>query len=903
MTLVDRLGCWLRATLRRGRLESEMDAELRFHLEARAQDWTRSGVPLDEAQRRARLEFGGVESVKEECRQARGVSLLDHLQKDLRFAVRMLRRNPGFTAIAVLTLALGIGANTAIFSVINSVLLEPLPYRDPDRLVRIFSSPQSTGANYSTSGEDYQDWVADNHCFESMTLFSGTQNYNASGVGESETILVTNAQDNFFSVLGAEPQFGRVFRPGEDLRATAHIAVLSFGFAARHFGSAADALGKTVRLDFKPYTVIGVMPPTFNYPESSEAWIPLDMSLEVTGRRGNYSYNTLARLKPGVTLAQARTDMSGVAARLAQEFPITNTDEGTHLMPLKERLTGDARPQLLVLLGAVALVLLVACTNVANLLLARATVRQREIALRSALGASRGRLVRQLLTESILLSFAGALLGLGGAWWLIRFAQTVKTLPLPKQNPMRLDETVLLFTMSISLLVGILFGLAPALEASRPDLIEELRSCAHSVAGRSSWRLTLRNALVVGEIAASLALLVGAGLLLRTFARMRNADIGVRTQHVLTAAVVLPETKYHVLGDRRSFYDRLLERVQHIPGVQVAALSQAIPLEGSHSFTAKLAGDLDPRHPGLGVNVNFVSPDYFRLFGIPFLAGNDFTPEQINRAYDVGVQLTDYWNSEARQLSYPQPQWSTIAIINRTMARQLWPDQDAVGKTYMTNVVQPVTVVGVVADEKYDSIRDTPTAEAYFPITAELDNKWYPPNIVVRTAAAPETVLAAIRTGVQALDPELSLFRVRTMDQVIADNMQDTSLQTVLLGSFAVLGLLLSVVGIYGVMAYLVTQRTHEIGIRMALGAQPSDVLELVLGRGAKLAVAGLALGLAATFALTRLLRAELFGVSASDPLTFGGVALLLLLVALAACYIPSRRAMRVDPLVALHYE
>jgi putative ABC transport system permease protein len=645
------------------------------------------------------------------------------------------------------------------------------------------------------------------------------------------------------------------------------------------------------------------MAPYFNYPETTEAWIPLNMSLEVTGHRGNYSFSALARLKPGVTLAQAQADMAAVSARLAQDYPITNTNEGTHVMSLKERLTGDSRPQLLVLLGAVALVLLVACTNVANLLLVRATARQREMALRSALGASRGRVVRQLLTESLLLSFAGAALGLAGAWWLVRFAQSVKTLPLPRQNPVRVDVTVLLFTISVSLLVGILFGLAPAIDASRVSLNEVLRSSARSIAGASGWRLAVRNALVVGEIAASLALLVGAGLLLRTFAHMRNADIGLRTEHVLTAAVVLPETKYKAMADRRAFYDHLLEHVQQIPGVQAAALSQAIPLEGSHSYTAKLPGDTDLHHEGLGVNVNFVTQDYFRLFGIPFLAGNDFAPEQLNRAYDAGQKKTDYLNSHSFALDTPQPQWSTFAIINRNMARQLWPSQDPVGKVFMTDSVQPVTVVAVVGDEKYDSIRGTPSPEVYFPVTQELDNVFYPLNIVVRSAAAPETVLSGIRTSLHDIDSELSLFHPRTMDQVIADNMQDTSMQTVLLGSFAALGLLLSAVGIYGVMAYLVTQRTHEIGVRLALGAQRGNILQLVLGRGAKLTVAGIAIGLAATFALTRLLSAELFGVSATDPLTFAGVALLLALVALAACYIPARRAMRVDPIVAMRYE
>ena len=903
MRVLSGLRSWARALLHGSRSESEMDVELRSHIAAYANDLIRKGVPEQDAMRRARIEFGGIEFVKEECRDARRVNLIQDLIQDLRYGLRMLGRNPGFTAIAVITLALGIGANTAIFSVINSVLLESLPYKDPDRLVRLFSHPLKTSNNYSVSGEDYRDWAAENNSFESMTLFSGFQNYNASGAGLPETIIVARAQDNFFSVLGVSAQFGRVFVPGEDPQGTENIAVVSYGFAARHFGDPASAIGKAVRLNLQPYTVVGVMAPHFNYPETAEAWIPLNMSLEITGRRGNYSFSALGRLKPGVKLPQAQADLSGIAARLAQEYPLTNSLEGVHLMSLKERLTGDSRMQLLVLFGAVALVLLVACTNVANLLLARATGRQREIALRAALGASRGRVVRQLLTESMLLSFTGSALGLAGAWWLIRFAQSVKTLPLPQQNPIQLDVTVLLFTLVVSLLVAILFGLLPALEAMRTAFNDELRSSSRNVAGSSGWRLALRNALVIGEVAASLTLLIGAGLLLRTFARMRAADLGVRADHVLTAAVVLPDTKYKDLSSRREFYDRLLERVEHLPGVKAAALSQAIPLEGSHGQTAKLPGDTDLSRQALGVNVNFVTDDYFRVFGIPFLSGGGFTPEQINHAFAVGQKLTDYWNSDARLLNAPQPQWSTFAVINRALAHALWPNQDAVGKIFMTNIVQPVTVIGVVGDEKYDSIRDVPAPEAYFAVTEQLNNNWYPPNLVVRTAAAPESVLSGIRGALHELDGELSLFRVRSMDQVIADGMQDTSLQTVLLGAFAALGLVLSAVGIYGVMAYLVTQRTHEIGVRMALGAQRRNILGLVLGRGAKLTLAGVVIGLAATLALTRLMKAMLFGVGATDPLTFASVSIFLFIVAFLACYIPSRRAMRVDPMIALRYE
>ena len=573
------------------------------------------------------------------------------------------------------------------------------------------------------------------------------------------------------------------------------------------------------------------------------------------------------------------------------------------MVPLKEILTGDSRPQLLVLLAAVALVLLVACTNVANLLLARATSRQREIALRATLGASRGRLLRQLLTESLLLSLGGAAAGLVGARWLVRLAQSAHSLPIPHQNPIQLDGTVLLYTAGVSILVGILFGLAPALEVSRVNLIEEMKSSAGSVAGVSARRSLLRNGLVVAEVATSLALLIGAGLLLRSFAEMRRADLGVRTEHILTAAIVLPETRYKTPEARRQFYTRLLERLEGIPGVAAAATSQQIPLEGSHGEMVKLPGDTDPRKEGLSININFVSPGYFRVFGIPLLSGRTFAPEEMQRAADAGDRFTEYWNSGAQAATTPVPQFSTFAVINRAMARALWPGQDPTGRIFYSDLIQPTTVVGEAGDEKYDGIREPAAPEAYFPIVQQVNNYWYPVELCVRASGAPESVLGGIREAVHGLDSELSLFRVRTMQQVIADNMQDTTLQTALLGSFAALALVLSAVGIYGVMAYLVTQRTHEIGLRMALGAQRRNVFGLVLGRGARMALAGIAGGLLLALGLTRLMAGLLYGVSATDPVTLAGASVLLLLVALTACYMPARRATRVDPMIALRWE
>ena len=643
------------------------------------------------------------------------------------------------------------------------------------------------------------------------------------------------------------------------------------------------------------------MPRTFNSPESIDVWAPLEMTVEKLGRRGGYSYRVLGRMKPGMTLAQTQSDMSVIAKHLEQQFPITNSNLGTKVVPFKELLTRDSRTQLLILLGAVALVLLVASANMANLLLARATGRQREIALRGALGASRSRLVRQLLTESVMLSVTGAALGLAGASWLVGLAQSASSLPIPRENPIQLDTTVLLFTIGVSLTVGILFGLAPALEVSRLNVNETLKSSASSIAGASGHRSILRNALVVGEVAASLALLVGAGLLLRSFAEMRNATIGVQTQNILTMAVVLPDSKYVELAQRREFYDRLLDRIAHVPGVAAATISQAIPLEGSHTVGAKLEGDLDPQHAWLQVQTNYVTPGYFRVFDIPFFSGRDFMPEDVDRAFDSGARNGEFWKS-GKVSNVPQPQFSVVAVVNRTMAQTLWPNQDAVGKVFISGV-QPVTVVGVVGDVKYDGIREPAQAQAYFPLTGELNNLWYPGEIAVRTSGSSEGVFGAIRAALHDLDSGLSLFRVRTMQEVVTDNMQDTSLQTVLLGTFAALALLLAGVGIYGVMAYLVTQRTHEIGIRVAMGALQSDILRLVLGHGVKLTVLGVFIGSAGALALTQVMTHLLFGISSRDPLTFFSVAGVLMAVGLAACYLPARRATKVDPMVALRYE
>jgi putative ABC transport system permease protein len=826
------------------------------------------------------------------------------LLHDLRYAFRILRKSPGFAAIAIVTLALGIGANTAIFSVINSALLRPLPFKDPGQLVQLWCTESAPG-NYPLTGPDYLEWQSQNRTFAATSLFSWERDFNASGGGEPESAALISTQANFFKLLGVPPMIGRTFDSWEDQAGKNHVAVLNYGFWKRHFGGRADVTGNTIELNGEAYAVIGVMPQGFNFPSAqistTDIWTPLDMTPKALGIAGTHQWRAIGRLKPGVTLAQAQADLGVIAKNLAKQNPDHNNNVDAVVVSLKEELTSSSRSSLLILLGAVALVLLVACANVANLLLARASSRQREIAVRSAMGAGPWRIARQLLTESVLLSLAGAALGLLGAWWCVVAMRNAVSLPIPRENPVRLDGPVLLFTTAVSLAVGILFGLAPMFQALKMNLTDELKSSAQAVLSPSGHRRALRDALVVGEIAASLALLVGAGLLLRSFARMRSAEIGVQTTNVITMGIVLPQAQYSTPVARREFYERLLERIQHVPGVQAVSVATEIPLEGGNNGYVTVDGNSDSALKEQLVEYDYITPDYFRSFGIPFLQGENFSAAEIDRAAVVSQKIDDLYASGKTPVVI-SPELSDLAVINRAMARTYWPNQNAVGKVFKHNDVA-VKVIGVVGDTKEFGIREKTIPQAYFPLTDVLLAPGFGGRLVVKTNVSPTSVVSAIRSEVRGIDSSLAVFKARTMDQVVAESMEDTSIQTLLLGVFAALAMILAAVGIYGVMAYVVTQQTHEIGIRMALGAQRNDVLRMVLGQGGKLTALGVCFGVVAALVLTSLMRGLLFGVQFTDPATFAVVTVLLAAVALAACYIPARRAMYVDPMVALRYE
>jgi putative ABC transport system permease protein len=823
--------------------------------------------------------------------------MMETLWQDLRYAARMLRKRPGFTLIAVATLALGIGANTAIFSVVNAVLLRPLPYDEPERLVYL-SEHHPKFETMSISYPDFTDWRAQNHVFESIGVFN-FRDYNLTGNGEPERLRTGQVSADLFSALRVSAVLGRLFTNEEDKPGAPAVVVLSHELWQRRFGGDPNILNQSMTLNGRPYTVIGVMPLDFRFSPRTELWVPVGQlsdwpSLKV--RDDHPGLRAVARLKAGVTLEQARVELDAIAANLEQEYPDSNKNIGARIVPLLENYVRDVRSALWILLGAVGLVLLIACANVANLMLVRAATRQREMAVRLALGASRWRVVRQLLTESLLLAVAGGTLGLLIAQWGVDLILSFSADSIPRTGEIALDHRVLAFTLVTSVLTGIIFGLAPALQSGRTDVQEALKETSRSTTG---GRHQLRQFLVVAEVSLTLVLLISAGLLIRSFYRLQQVNPGFVEEHALSFRVQLPVEKYPGEQQWLSFYQQVMEKLRALPGVKEVSVTSRVPMdENDWQSGFRVVGE-PPPPPGQGpsMEVSIVSPDYFRAMGIPLLRGRYFT-EQDNRS-----NLSE---EKLRNLDLGQRLRAGLKtiIVDEEFARRHWPGQDPVGKQILwgrgPNDPQ-VTVVGVVGRVKlYSPNEPAGFVQGYFPLLEMPDNGM---SFVIKTALDPEQIVAAARQQVQAVDANQPIYDIKTLTQRRAESIAPQRFNLLLLGLFAAVALVLAIVGIYGVMSYAVTQRTHEIGLRMALGAQSRDVLKLVVGQTMKLALVGVALGLLGAFALTRFMSVLLFGVTATDPITFAAVSVLLAGVALGASFVPALRAAKVDPMVALRYE
>src|SRR5215472_194108 len=873
MTLWSRMRFWLRASLRRSRMEREMDAELRFHIEAFAEDLVRRGVLREEALRRARIEFGGIESAKEECRDARGVNFVESILQDLRFGLRTLRKNPGFTAVAVVTLALGISANTAVFTVVNGVLLRAMPFPEADRLclVSLSAGFQHFDWQPEVLDRDYLAFREQDQAFEKVDTFSRGTTANLTGAGDPVQIPVAYVTTEFFQTLRTNPVIGRGFSAGEDEQGRDSVAILSNELWKERFGADPEILGKTIRLDGVGRTVIGIMPRGFEFP-GVKVWMPLVINLN---DHNSYMRPVVGRLKRGVSRQQALAELATFAKRLPPErerIPL--------VLPLKDLLVANIRPSLLVFAGAVAFVLLIACANVANLFLARAAGRGQEMAVRSTLGANRWRLVRQLLVESTLVSLMGGAAGILFAFWGVQALMALAPAgKVPRMEIIRIDGWVLAFTFGLSIVTGVVFGLAPAFQATRLGARESL---SHGGRGTIVGHEGIGSALTVSEMALALILLTGAVLMLKSFLRLRAVNPGFSPHSVMTTTVDLPDSEYRTASQMQAFHTRTLGELSRLPGVLAAGAVDWIPL-GKALTRGTFQVEGSQRPPGFMVDKPCVSPGYFKAMGMPLLHGRDFTESDNGTAPGV-------------------------VIVSQTVARRLWPSQDPIGKRISTeDEPKPedwLSVVGVVDDVKQQGLAKQSEPAIYQPYLQVANHPFFLSHMtfVVRTALPPESVAAGMRAALRNVDKNQPI-SIAPMNSVIATTTAEPRFQTRLLTTFALVALLLTIVGIYGVLAYSVAQRTHEIGVRMALGAHPADIIHMVFSEGLRLAFVGIIIGVAGALALTRFLGSLLFEIKPTDPATFIDVAILLMLVALAACYIPARRAMRVDPMVALRYE
>ncbi|MGA8028869.1 MAG: ABC transporter permease [Bryobacteraceae bacterium] len=866
---------WRRRTDR----DQDLERELRSHLELEAAEQRENGLAEDEARYAAYRAFGNRTRIKEELREMWLGMSMEGLWQDLRFAVRAMVKNAGVSAIAVVMLALGAGANTTIFSLINTVLLRPLPYRDADRLVMVWGYNRPRGFNTDqVSLLDFSDWRSQNHVFEEMAASTDAM-YTLTGSGDPAPIIGYQFSANYFHVLGVTPLMGRTFLPEEEQAGKNHVVLLSYRLWQRHFGGDRNLVGRAVKLDGEPYTVIGIMPPGVEYPTSTELWTPLTIPREAVNDRAYRFLRIIARLKHGVSAQQAQMEMNAIAARLAREHPSTNKEEdATNIIGLRRMISGDIQPALLVLLCAVGFVLLIACANVANLLLVQAFRRHKEVAIRTALGAGSSRLVRQFLTESVLLALAGSALGLLLALISTRtmvalFPPTIANLQIPRVEHVPIDGWVLAFALGISLMTGVIFGLFPALQSARVDTNESLKESARAVAGGGVRGLRFRNLLVMAEVALSVALLAAAALTLKSFAHSLRGDLGFKPQNVLTLRLLLPQSRYPTEAKQLALSNQILERLKSLPGIESAGTVTFLPLSG---WWGTRGVSMISQSASQSPVWSSVTPGYFSTLTIPLAAGRLFT------GHDSGGG-------------------APVAIISKTLSRQLAPNGDAVGKRIkVEGLKSPVEVVGVVGDVHQLGMTSEITSEIYLPF-AQVPEPLI--CVAMRTAGDPASLIRAAQREVWAVDKDQAVSFAMSMEQLTSESLAPQRATTVLLGVFAGMALLMAVVGIYGVVSFSAAQRTHEIGVRLALGAQSGDVARLVLGKGLVPVIVGLALGLAGSFGLMRSLSSILYGVSPSDPVIFAIVPIVLIGAALIATYIPARRVMRVDPMEALRYE
>jgi putative ABC transport system permease protein len=862
-----------REALARGISESDADALTR----AQISDWDRLARDVrsaDAAHVRPAVErladhFTSPPATKPGARQ-----MFANLLTDARYALRQWRKTPGFSTVAVLTLAFGIGATTAIFSVVNAVMLRPLPYPDAERLVSVFEIVPQYG-RFSVAPGNFLDWRQQNRVFDHIAAYAnGSDTY--VGADGPERLLMSSVSWDVFEAIGISPALGRGFRAEEDLPGRNAVIVISHGMWQRRFGGDGGILGRSVTLSGAPVTVVGVMPQGFFFPSREvEFWRPIALDTAKATRGGHY-LGVIGRVKPGVSLEQANAEMNKIALQLGTQFPKTNANESAEAVEMRELIVGPVRPMLLTLLAAVGVVILIACANVANLLLVRASVREKEIAIRTALGAGRGRLIGQMLTESLILAIGGGALGILLAYLAIGPIQRLGAASIPRVLEVALDRTVLTFAVAISMATGILFGIAPAWQASRAGIGGVLKEGGRSSA--SSGGRWLRHALLVGEVALSLVLLVGASLLLRSFAKVTGVDPGFRSDGVLAFRVALPPRSYPESHQRDRFFDQLMPALAATPGIESAGMIQTAPMRGSYMLSFSVQGR-PPARPGeeLSANYRVASEGYFKTLSIPLKRGRLFT------GHDTATS--------------PQ-----VALVSEAFARRHFPDEDPIGRGIGigngSNALYEI--VGIVGDVHHDGLDDSAAPTMYVPYRQDgFSTMW----VMVKTSGDPTAYAGAVRRAVRAIDSGLPAYSIVPLDTILSDSIAQRRFSMLLLALFASVALFLASVGLYGVVAYTVSQRTQEIGVRMAIGAQRGDVLRMVLGGGMKLAFLGIAIGVAAALALAGLVSSMLFGVTPFDPASYAATSLLLLTVAALACYVPARRAMRVDPLIALRTE